>query len=73
VRFIPKNGSKVSLEHMVVTEDMLQITKAVEQLKHRVPRLPLEVMYKLAERLDRSIFFKKKKCPFNIFNRKKTK
>jgi hypothetical protein len=71
VRFIPKNGSKVNLEHMVVTEDMLQITKAVEQLKHRVPRLPLEGMYKLAERLDRSIFFKKKKCPFNIFNRRK--
>jgi hypothetical protein len=72
VRFIPKNGSKVNLEHTVITEDMLQVVKAVVHLKYRVPRLSLEAMYKLAERLDKSIFFKKKKkCPFNIFNLRK--
>lgn len=65
VRFIPKDNSKVILEHKIFDEDMVKVAKAVEQLKHKVPRLPLEIMYKLAERLDKSIFFKKKKkCPF---------
>jgi len=70
VRFIPKDGSKISLEHVVLTEEMLQVARAADHLKHRVPRLSLEAMYKLAERLDKSIFFKKKnKCPFKFFGR----
>jgi hypothetical protein len=70
VRFETANNSKVTLEHQVYTHEMLEIPRAVEQLKYRVPFLSLEAMYKLAERLDKSVFFKKKRW-FNIFNRKK--
>ena len=69
VRFETKNNSKVNLEHKVYTPEMVTVSKAVEQLKARVPRLTLEAMYKIAERLDKSIFFKKK-CPFSFMKKK---
>lgn len=70
VRFEPKDNSKVNLEHKVYTPEMIGLTKIIVQLKNKVPKLPLETMYKLAERLDKSIFFKKK-CPFSFMKKER--
>lgn len=65
VKFIPSNGSKVSLEQKYFPEETLEAVKACLFVKLSRNFLPLKTLYGLSERLKNKLWFNKKKCPFN--------
>lgn len=64
IRFVPKNGEKVNLVHKSMPTDTLEVVKACLFVKDSKLRLPLNTLYKLAERLYPKLWFKRK-CPFS--------
>jgi len=65
VRFLPKDGSKIVLQHKNFSEETLEVVKTCLAVKESVNKFPLAVLYKLSERIRNKLWFNKKKCPFN--------
>lgn len=63
IRFIPAQGKKVYLENKPFTSEQIKAVYKCTTLKECVPKQPLEVLYKYAEKLKP--LFSRKKCPFN--------
>jgi hypothetical protein len=69
VKFLPKDGSKINLQHKDFSEDTLDVVATCLTVKESANRLPLTLLYKLSERISNKLWFNKKKCPFNWRNK----
>lgn len=64
VRFLPKDGSKIKLQYKNFSEETLEAVVACLMVKEATNKSPLELLYKLSERVRKKLWFNKNKCPF---------
>jgi hypothetical protein len=64
VRFLPKDNAKIKLQHKNFSEETLDAVDTCLAVKDLNNKLPLELLYKLSERIRNKLWFNKKQCPF---------
>jgi hypothetical protein len=68
VRFLPKNNSKIKLQHKNFSKETLDTVNACLFVKDSANKFSLEMLYKFSERIRNKLWFNKK-CPFNWRNK----
>ena len=66
VKFITKNGEKVSLERVYPDDKLKRVVGSCISVKTFNKNLPLKVLYKMAEPVIKLYLRKTKKCPFGF-------
>lgn len=69
VRFIPTDKSKINFVYKELTSDLLEVVDRCVKVKLINPKIALDTLYVMAEKLRNSLWFNKKKCPFNWRNK----
>jgi hypothetical protein len=69
VKFLPKDKGKIKLQHKDFSKETLDAVATCLATKDSSNRLPLELLYKLSERIRNKLWFNKKKCPFDWRNK----
>jgi hypothetical protein len=69
VRFLPKDASKIKMEHKNFPKETLDVVSACLFAKDSNNKFSLAMLYKFSERIRDKLWFNKKKCPFNWRNK----